>query len=428
MAWCVAAGLVTGGGLAACGSSSDGGGTAPGAPEQPPHHLGAMHQHSAFSDGHPLAIPADYFRQARERGLAFNASAEHSDFLFLPVVPLFECLIPSEPSLLECLTDRLTNADRVSLFKWRDTLEQARGESREHFVGIRGFEWTNPRHGHINVYFSQHYASALLDGGILTMQAFWSWFTRSPSLLGGADGIMTFNHPGREDTFADFDPGFTFNGMEYVPEAAARMVGVEVFNRGNRRDFVEWWVRALDQGWHAAPIGSEDHHGLDWGALDLAKTSIVTDDLSEAGLRAAFLQRRFYALLDNDAESLADYACIVLSADGAPMGSELLRADGERVTLEGAVFMRDTTGACTAQPFAGRVELVTTGDAEGVVVADQRTDAGTLRWETTAGEHAVGPYAQSWYFLRVRRDDDTIVGYSAPVWIGPQPSSRTTGE
>lgn len=431
---CVVRGLATavllGGSAALVGCSGsddapgDAGGEDPGAPAASSHHLGALHQHTSYSDGHPTAIPADMFRQSRERGLAFNAATEHSDFLFLPVVPIFECLLPEDPNLLECLGSRLEEPGRMALLKWRQTQEQARGESSENFVGIRGFEWTNPRHGHINVYFSRHYVSAFIDGGIITMNAFWNWFTRPTSLLGGADALLSFNHPGREDTFADFDPGYTWNDVEFVPEVAPRAFGMEVFNRGSRRNFDEFYVRALDNGWHLAPIGSEDHHEVDWGALYLAKTSIITDDLSEEGLHDAMLQRRVYALLDNNAQSLADFACLTWRADDEEMGSVLVRAPEDNVRLRGTAFLRDGEGQCTQQPYDGRMEIVTTGELLGRVVAEGNALEGTLTHRVRAGDEQVGPHDQAWYILRLRNRDDEVVAYSAPVWIGETRAPR----
>lgn len=423
----VLAGVLAAVALVACGGSEPPA-NAGGADEPPQrsatHHFGALHQHTSFSDGHPNAIPADMFRQTRERGLAFSAASEHSDFLFLPVVPIFECLLPEDPNLLDCLGSRLEQPDRMAIFKWQQTLEQARGESTEDYVGIRGFEWTNPRHGHINVYFSRHYVSAFLDGGILTMEAFWNWFTRPTSLLGGSDGLMSFNHPGREDTFADFDPGYTWNDVEYVPEAAPRAIGMEVFNRGGRRNFDEFYVRALDNGWHLAPIGSEDHHGSDWGALDLAKTSIITDDLSEDGLRAAMLERNVYALLDNDAASLADFACLRWRADGEEMGAALIREPDATVRLRAAAFRRDSEGRCTAQPYPGRMEIVTSGELLGRVIAEADAESGALERVVRAGDNRVGPNEQAWYLLRLRNRNDDVVAFSAPVWIGESRAPR----
>lgn len=383
-----------------------------------------MHQHSGFSDGFPTSIPADYFRQARDRGLRFNSSAEHSDFLFLPLLPLLECLIPTDPTLIACLGDRISEPDRISLLKWRDTLVQARGESRDEFVGIRGFEWTNPRHGHINVYFSENYISVFIGVGILTMDAFWSWFTRPTNMFGGADGLGSFNHPGREDSLAGFDPGFTWNDMAYVAEAADRMIGIELFNRSGRRGFEEFYFRALDNGWHLAPIGSEDHHDLEWGALNLAKTSIITDDLSEEGLKTAMKDRRVYALLENSAQSWADFACLHFDADGEPMGSILLRAPGDTVRLRASATLRDSNGDCNSQPYPGQLELVTSGAIDGIVVATADSRQGRLEHSVDAGEKRVGPNQQAWYLLRLFNDAGETTAYSAPIWIGESRAPR----
>ena len=152
----------------------------------------------------------------------------------------------------------------------------------------------------MNIFFSDNFTNAVVDGGMVTMEVFWEWFTRRPEFGGGSDGLAVFNHPGREDPFMGNDPAFTWNDFEYIPEAAPRVIGIEVFNRSSRDNYAEFYVRALNKGWRLAPIGSEDEHGQDWGASDLGKTVLVARDLTEPALRAAMLERRMYALLDDD--------------------------------------------------------------------------------------------------------------------------------
>src|SRR5918998_1752777 len=149
---------------------------------------GAIHEHTAYSDGEPGTRPAHAFR------------------------------------------------------RWAAIAEQADAATDSSFVGVRGFEWTNDRHGHINVLFSRNYTNAKVDLGYLSMDFFWRWFTKPPSLGGGADGLGTFNHPSRR-TIGDIlpggllgflppaeQPGTQWDDFRHVPAADRRMVGMELFN------------------------------------------------------------------------------------------------------------------------------------------------------------------------------------------------------
>ena len=95
------------------------------------------------------------------------------------------------------------------------------------FTAIRGFEWTEPLLGHVNVWFTEHYVDVLQAG---VMAPLLEWLRREPGLVldGGADGIAGFNHPGREQG--------RFEEFRFDPRVRDRMVSLEMFNR--RDDFL----------------------------------------------------------------------------------------------------------------------------------------------------------------------------------------------
>ena len=152
------------------------------------HLVGALHEHSGYSDGWPGTTPSTYYTKGRAGGLAFMGSGEHSDNSDIPVTASEGCLGDQLPSCVGTNTN--------SRQKWDATLEQATRLSTASFTGFRGFEWTSDRFGHINVYFSSNYTNAKADGGYVAMDTFWKWFTSPVGLGGGSDGIATFNHPG----------------------------------------------------------------------------------------------------------------------------------------------------------------------------------------------------------------------------------------
>ena len=57
--------------------------------------VGALHEHSGYSDGHPGSTPGDYFASAKANGLDFLGSGEHSDNAALPVTANDGCIDPA---------------------------------------------------------------------------------------------------------------------------------------------------------------------------------------------------------------------------------------------------------------------------------------------------------------------------------------------
>jgi histidinol phosphatase-like PHP family hydrolase len=400
------------------------------------HYIGALHEHSGYSDGFAGSQPRDYYASAKGYGIDFLGSGEHSDSADLPMVFSESCL---DPGIADCaLADDDNPAD--SFRKWDATLEQAREASDEDFTGFRGFEWTSDRFGHINVYLSRNDANAKADGGYGAMETFWNWFQRDPILDGGADGVATFNHPGDKKLDAT-DPGYNWNDFAYVPEADNRMVGIEVYN--GTKDFAvlsrPYYTRALDKGWHVGAIGAEDkghdpedgngdlnNPGTDtnnWGGPAWAKTVMIATDQTEAGLREAMMSRRFYAVLDNTIR-------MDLNAGGHPMGSRITRPEGSTIELSLDVWQEAALGA--PQELAA-VEVVTNGGSlEGDRVVS--TTLGTKR----AGEE--GPDltlpitvegSERYYFVRVLDAAGKAWAYSSPVWISsatPQSGEWLAGD
>ena len=357
---------------------------APGAQAGAPVPLvGALHEHSGYSDGWPGSRPQTYFESGRSSGLDFMGSSEHSDNADVPLVASEHCVDPLvAPQCL--LADPVNPLD--SFRKWDATLEQARAATTGSLTGFRGFEWTSDRYGHVNVYFSQHDANAKADGGYATMDSLYSWLTRAPSLGGGADGIATFNHPGAK-SLTDRDPGFNWNDFAYVSAADDQMVGIEVFN--GSRDYGDAYLRALDKGWHVGAIGAEDlghERSDDWGGPAWAKTVVLALGRSEWSIEAAMRARRFYAVRTPGVR-------LDFTVDHRPMGSRIAPTEGQGLAVRASVN----------DPEA-RLELVT---SFGEVVA-----SGTGKLNLTHPAAA----DERWYFVRAVRGDGTIA-YSSPVWV-----------
>ena len=175
-------------------------------------YVGALHEHSGYSDGWPGSRPANYYDSAKKFGLDFLSGAEHSDTANIPVVASELCL---GADVVACAGGDPSNpAD--ALRKWDATLEQALAATTQKFTGLRGFEWTSDRFGHISVYFSRHDTNAKIDGGYVDMASFYEWFTRRPELGGGSDGLAVFNHPGAKN-IVDDDPFQNWDDFAHEP-------------------------------------------------------------------------------------------------------------------------------------------------------------------------------------------------------------------
>jgi hypothetical protein len=371
------------------------------------HYEGMMHQHSSYSDGDINSTPTDYFSAGKGFGYSYTASAEHSDTddigVYVDTGAQCEATVGG---LIECVTP---SADRV--VKWSSTLKEATAITDDSFLGMRGFEWTSDRFGHINVFMSANFANAKTDGGyIATMQTFYDWFTRSPTTPGdgggltnisgpaggGADGLATFNHPGDKCDLAAYgDTGCDWNGFTYIPAAADRMFGIEAYNHDQQDDkYQPFIVTALDQGWHLSFIGAEDDHAATFGQDARPKTVTMSTALTASAFKSAWLARRTYALAPGQ------HLRATMSVEGYPMGSTLPCDLGKTVLMN--VNMTNKDGS----PFSGTLQLFTDN---GVKMAESSTAQSSFQIPVLAGTH--------WYFVRVHGANGKSVAYLAPVWI-----------
>ena len=370
--------------------------------------VGALHEHSAYSDGFPDSIPADYYRSGKCFGLDFLVGSEHSDNLDLPMALNEECLPPASPAPC-AIADKDNPAN--SFRKWDATQEQADAEQTSDFTTDRAFEWSSDRFGHINVYFSQYEVNAKDDGGYADLDAFYRWAERSPELHGGGDGLLTFNHPGDKSLCGQLqhvcadnaDPGFNWNDFAYDPKLDDRMVGLETFN--GTKDFGPYYARALDKGWHVGAVGAEDkgHKRTDhWGSDDLAKTVFIAPGNTRATLREAMHERRMYATLGRGLR-------LDFTIDGAVMGSRLEREPLAPLHVHGA--LRGWDGA----PLDGRVDLDLVTNSGDVIASATDTD---LDMDVAFQRVPAGATADRWYYLRASRAGHTVA-YSSPIWVQP---------
>jgi hypothetical protein len=317
-----------------------------------------LHNHTLMSDGD--GDPAKAFASMRDHGLDVAALTDHATVS--KGLPRSVCAGSSD-------CQALAGIDEGSWARTDVLADQAHTSGS--FVAIRGFEWSSPSLGHVNVWFSDTWTDPLHTGGAGTgegagqflhdefrhgdlevpqelamaindavsrhganagMRLFYEWLSADPSrpvLGGGADGIAGFNHPGREVGRFGY---FTFD-----PALRDRIVSLEVFNR--KEDYLfegvdsgveSPIVACLDAGWRPGLLGVTDEHGTDWGGdAGKGRGGLWVSELTREAVREAMEARRFFA---TNTAGLRLAATARSGKATVPMGGTLAHDRG-RVTI-----------------------------------------------------------------------------------------------
>jgi hypothetical protein len=287
-----------------------------------------MHNHSHLSDG--TGDPRHFFASMRANGLDVAALTDHATFSWGNDYVNHCGPIDGEPTHGERLDCR--SSAGISERGWQRTAKLAdEAYVPGQFTAVRGFEWSSPILGHVNVWFSKRWIDPLRTGGwslktlrhgmrtrpwvreivgtsteglrfadVSTrgMEPFYDWLAEDPDagdLGGGADGLACFNHPGREPN--------RFSGFRPDERVRNRFVAMEILN--GREDYFfknhedgepSPLVQCLNQGWRVGLIGVTDEHGPSWGEPSgRGRAGVWLHDLDRAGVKAALKRRHVFA-------------------------------------------------------------------------------------------------------------------------------------
>ncbi|MGD9495002.1 MAG: CehA/McbA family metallohydrolase [Armatimonadota bacterium] len=299
------------------------------------HYWGDIHSHTAVSDG--KMSPFEAYAYARDvAGLDFFS-----------------------------LTDHL---ERVEPAEWAQCLRAAWEANEDgRFATFAGLEWSKGV-GHMCVYdpIGHTWPTSLAE-----------FYTYAPA----ACAVAKFNHPGWRDT--------NFEEFAYSPEGDSVIQLIEVRTEME----MGWMIRALDEGWHIAPDGSDDSHAPNWGNCN-RWTVVLAPGLTRANVIAALQRRHCYSTFDRNCR-------LHFWINGAVMG-EVVGEPTRTAVVE--VDVNDPDGSDTTKS----IELI----CDGEVIATDAPAAPQRRWTLTltpeAGEH--------YYFVKVTQADGNCL-WSAPIWI-----------
>ena len=228
-----------------------------------------LHNHTQLSDGR--GDPAKAFASMRDAGLDAAAITDHTN------LPVEEG--GWEPNTLD-----------EDGWKQLHELAEAANQAGQ-FVAIRGFEWSHPALGHVNIWDSPRWIAPVLASS-RDIHRLYDWLETDEA----GEALSSFNHPGSRGTVLRF-------GDFILREALRpRMVGLEMFNKTDdylfalNHEGVSPLVQCLDAGWRPGLIGVTDEHGANWGQPEgKGRTGLLVSELSRAGIRDALAARRSFA-------------------------------------------------------------------------------------------------------------------------------------
>ncbi|MBB4695556.1 CehA/McbA family metallohydrolase [Paractinoplanes abujensis] len=335
-----------------------------------------LHNHTLMSDGD--GDPANAFASMREAGLDVAALTDHTTLFAI---------------------------EGLSSSEWRRAGQLADAANDPGvYTAIRGFEWSHPLLGHVNVWYSGNFTDL---GSSSSMGKLYDF-------IEGSGGISGFNHPGREV--------LRFNDFSYDAALRDQMVGLEMFNRGDDYLFDGWSSgqssplnACLNAGWRTGLTGVTDEHGTNWGFPEgKGRTGLWVAENTRNGVLEAMRARRFFATRVSGLRLDA-------TASGVRMGSSLPFARGDvRFSVD-----LDRGPEWAGKPLKLQVLRPGTRAPEVVEVID--TTAGRTTEFTVPLDVADG----SWVVLRVSDStqanaspgpsghpcNDWGVAYSSPWWL-----------
>lgn len=341
---------------------------------------GDLHNHTLLSDGR--GDPASAFARLRAAGLDVAALTDHASIPFADLPGLDPALYPDD----EAFAAAHNGPRSFDESGWAATAAFADAHDEPgRFTAIRGFEWTEPWAGHVNVWFSSSWLGVTTPGDVGGLHA---WLASAEP-----DALFGYNHPGREPGRLG---GFARPGGAVGVDLTRRMVAMEAFNR--TRDFLfegHWrgWpsplASILDAGWRPGVIGCSDEHGREFGLVGKGRTGIWVAEHSRDGVAAALRARATFATREVGLRLDAEL-------DGVRMGGSLPAPLGGRHRLRVDV----AGGGHDGVPVVAQLLVGTGGDvaSAGVRVA-ATVPLGPVGGEAVEVDVDLPPAA--WVLLRV---------------------------
>ena len=335
-------------------------------------YFGQIHSHTNQSDGSGSLTDAyEYAKNIAK--LDFFAVTDHSNYF-------------------DSTSSPVEYSSSSSNSKWQQCVAAADAAASDSFVALYGYEmtWTG-KVGHINTFNTNGFVSRNNPQYTSSFEGMKNYYKLLKEI---PQSISQFNHPGK--TFGDF------NNFSDYDEAIDKQISlIEVGNgegaigSGGYFPSYDYYNKALDKGWHLAPTNNQDNHKGLWGTANTARTAVVTDNFSRAGVYDALKNMHVYATEDSNLR-------IKYTANNRPMGT-ILPVDTTQLNINVDLSDFDTSD------YIGTVSLITNGGKESNV---QTFESNNAVYSVNIDNPSKGYY----YIKVVEADGDIAV--TAPVWVG----------
>lgn len=301
-------------------------------------YYGNLHSHTSYSDGQ--SVPRHAYAYARDTArIDILAITDHGELL--------------------------------TLNEWADIKRQADFASiPNQFLGLAGFEWTNPILGHLNIFNTDDYTHTLINP---TMALIYAWMANRTNAIG------QFNHPAIEN----------YNSFAYSRIGDLSMTFFEMQNINH----AQCYRVALDSGWQVGIVATQDNHSANWG-MGNRLTGIWADSLTKSSIISAFLNMRTFGTLDRNFQ-------LWFKANGSWMGSII--PNGE-IQFEISCVDQDTTD------FIHRIDIITNNNTilDSIILGNtNRTE-----WQTSTFTNI---HENRYFFIQVIENDSDYI-LSSPIW------------
>ncbi|MBU5332877.1 CehA/McbA family metallohydrolase [Anaerocolumna aminovalerica] len=336
-------------------------------------YFGQLHAHTNLSDGAGEVEEAFEYAAKKAKNIDFLAITDHSNWL-------------------EDVAGTNNISDARKSTKWNRGKKAAADITKEvdDFVGIYGYEmtWSGGSIGHMNTFNTPGFENRN-NAPFKTTTALKTYFE---ALKTQPQSMSMFNHPGK--TFGDFgDFSYWDPGVDNLVNLIEVGNGEGPVRGSGYFPSYEYYVRALDKGWHIAPANNQDNHKGKWGDANTARTVVLASELTEEAIYDAVRNKRVYSSEDNNLN-------IVYTLNNSIMGSIVSDTEGP---VNISVDISDPD-----KEAIGKVEVVVNG---GMVVDSKNVTTYDETVEFTI------PSNYSYYFIRIIQPDKDIA-VTAPVWVG----------
>ena len=367
-------------------------------------YFGQMHSHtSEYSDGSGTLEQAFEYAMNTAIYTDYMIVTDHSNYFDTTSSASKESAYDAgHDSLIKSETTDEETGELLTLWEEAQQTAEYYDSLSDDFVAGFGYEMTwSGGPGHINVFnslgiVSRNNAELNNKTNNAGMLAFYDLMVdanaKEKTQTGGTISGQ-FNHPGV--TFGTFD---TFTGYTEARDEIMNLIevgnGDGAIGSGGYFPSYQYYDQCLSLGWHVAPTNNQDNHKGLWGDANTARTVILTDDFTEAGLYEAMAQRHVYSTEDHNLS-------IIYYLEEVLQGGIIDGYDKETVNIKASISDENAESL-------GYVYVI--GQDASILYTSEYVTGNSKELDITLDN------TSAYYYIKVVQKDGDIA-VTAPVWV-----------